>query len=191
MTTDYRAELECLVKAYDDHGGRWPDDDVQALYQAVQKARAALSAPEHGPTDEEIMELMPEQLWKDLATVSRLAAHGAGPDVGPGLFRVTLNTGIVEHCRAVLPRWGRPAIKPVPVAERLPGPEDCDDQGRCWLLHPLEAGYQDWTLRAHRFFLDERSHTASGHHDPGLMKITHWLPYWALPMPQEGADGQH
>ena len=111
--TDYRAELQRLVKAYDDHGGRWPDDDVQALYQAVQKARAALAAPEQGPTDEEIMELMPQQLWKDLATVSRLAAHGAGPDVGPGLFRVTLNAGIVEHCRAVLTRWGRPAVEPV------------------------------------------------------------------------------
>ena len=31
-----------------------------------------------------------------------------------------------DHCgfaRAVLARWGRPAIEPVPVAERLPGPQ--------------------------------------------------------------------
>ena len=70
-----------------------------------------------GVGDVQIMELMPQQLQKDLATVSRLAAHGAGPDVGPGLFRVSLNTGIIEHCRAVLTRYGtRP--QPVAVSER-------------------------------------------------------------------------
>ena len=42
MTTDYRAELQRLVKAYDDHGGRWPEDDVEALHQAVERARALL-----------------------------------------------------------------------------------------------------------------------------------------------------
>jgi hypothetical protein len=72
-----------------------------------------------GVGDVQIMELMPQQLQKDLATVSRLAAHGAGPDVGPGLFRVSLNTGIIEHCRAVLARYARPTIEPVPVAERF------------------------------------------------------------------------
>jgi hypothetical protein len=81
----------------------------------IIRAHAALAAPEHGPTDEEIMELMPEQLREDLATVARLlAAHGTGISVGPGLYRVTLNAGIVEHCRAVLTRWGRPAVEPVP-----------------------------------------------------------------------------
>ena len=174
--TDYRAELQRLVKAYDDHGGRWPDDDVQALYQAVQKARAALAAPEQGPTDEEIMELMPQQLWKDLATVSRLAAHGAGPDVGPGLFRVTLNAGIVEHCRAVLARWGRPAVEPVTVAERLPGAEDCDAKGRCWWLdRPLKNGQAAWMLRRPD--------------DGVLIPFIAWTPHWALPLSQEGADG--
>ena len=109
MTTDFRALCAELLA--------WAER-TSAHYVApphvIIRARAALSAPEQEPTDEQIMELMPEQLWKDLATVSRLAAHGAGPDVGPGMFRVTLNAGAVAHCRAVLTRWGRPAVEPVP-----------------------------------------------------------------------------
>jgi hypothetical protein len=55
MSTDYRAELQRLVKAYDEHGGRWPDEDVQALHNAVKAARTALAQPEpEGVTDEGI-----------------------------------------------------------------------------------------------------------------------------------------
>ncbi len=147
--------------------------------RVILRARAALSAPEQGPTDEQIMELLPEQLREDLATVARLlVAHGTGIRVGPGLYRVTLNTGIVDHCRAVLTRWGRPAVEPVPVAERLPGPEDCNDQGRCWWLdRPLKNGPAHWMLRRQ---------------DDGLLiPFIAWAPHWALPVPQEGADGQH
>ena len=46
MTTDYRAELQRLVKAYDEHGGKWPDHHEQALSQAVARARAELDKPE-------------------------------------------------------------------------------------------------------------------------------------------------
>jgi hypothetical protein len=60
------------------------------------------------PTDEEIMELMPQQFQDDLATVSRLAAHGTSPDVTPGIFRVSLNTGALDYARAVLAKWGQP-----------------------------------------------------------------------------------
>jgi hypothetical protein len=36
-----------------------------------------------------------------------------------------------ENARALLARWGRPALKPVPVSERLPEPGDCDAEGKC------------------------------------------------------------
>jgi hypothetical protein len=128
---------------------------------------ATLAQPEpEGVGDVQIMELMPQQLQKDLATVSRLAAHGAGPDVGPGLFRVSLNTGIIEHCRAVLIHYTRPATEPVPVAERLPGPGDCDAEGRCWLTSvDVEPG---WVLD----------------NPEQCTNWTHWRPHHALPLPQ-------
>ena len=60
MTTDYRAELQRLVKAYDDHGGKWPQDDVEALDQAADRARALLNKSEpEGLTDEELMAVTP------------------------------------------------------------------------------------------------------------------------------------
>lgn len=68
----------------------------------------AARRPAPKPTDEEIMEMMPQQMCDDLTTVSRLAAYGSGLDNGPGLFRVSLNTGLLDFARAVLARWGQP-----------------------------------------------------------------------------------
>lgn len=68
------------------------------------------------PTDEELLELMPQGFRDDLALVSRMAAHGAGPEVQPGLFRVTLNTGALDYARAVWDR-ARAALAAEPVTE--------------------------------------------------------------------------
>jgi hypothetical protein len=63
-----------------------------------------------------------------------------------------------------------PVTVPVPVSERLPGPEDCDDQGRCWMFGKVEG---DWRLISRI--------------DPGIPKLrycfSHWLPANALPLP--------
>jgi hypothetical protein len=40
-----------------------------------------------------------------------------GGRVKPGIFRVALNTAALEYAQAVLQRYGRPAIKPVPQQE--------------------------------------------------------------------------
>ena len=45
MPTDpIRAALERLISAYDEHGGRWPQYDEDALHDAVERARADLAA---------------------------------------------------------------------------------------------------------------------------------------------------
>ena len=76
--------------------------------------------------------------------------------------------------RAVLARWGNhpespdSSTQPIPVSERLPGPEDCNSKGECWWLHP---GDEDcgafWTLFDGRY----------------RVGCTHWLPAHALPQP--------
>lgn len=232
------------------------------------------------PTDEELLELMPQGFRDDLALVSRMAAHGAGPEVQPGLFRVTLNTGALDYARAVWDRFGhqpappaagevaelvaalriessrctctllttddlrraadllerlatpappaagevgevgelvawlrstgegQPCLSdegyarltraadlleqrqpaPVPVAERLPGPEDCDEEGRCWLL-TVEDEYPQWRLHS-----IEGSQPGGAtmiwvpvDSSPGVMVdafyASHWLPAHALPLP--------
>lgn len=114
------------------------------------------------PNDEQLLGLMPHQLRDDLATVSRMAAHGAGPDVTPELFEGSLTAGALQFARAVLARWGS-TLTPVPVSERLPGPGDCDDDGTCWVWN--RTAYT-WGL----FRLDLTAHS-------------HWLPAHALPLP--------
>jgi predicted YcjX-like family ATPase len=99
---DYRALCEELLTDYEQNRFR---------VELAAEARAALAQPEPvAPTDEELLQEMPQQFRDDLATVSRLAAHGISPDVTPGLFRVSLNTGALAFARAVLARWGTPAI---------------------------------------------------------------------------------
>lgn len=59
---------------------------------------------------------------------------------------------------------------PVPVSERLPRPEDCDAEGRCWLCGKVEG---DWRLL--------------NPENTGVPQLkycfTHWLPAHALPLP--------
>ena len=69
---------------------------------------SALDQPEPvAPTDEELLELMPEEMRDDLAELSRIAAQHHG--LKPGIFRVVLNTNVMAYARAVLARWGTPA----------------------------------------------------------------------------------
>jgi hypothetical protein len=59
---------------------------------------------------------------------------------------------------------------PVPVSERLPEPEDCDAEGRCWLCGKVEG---DWRL------LNPKNSGV-----PQLKYcFSHWLPVHALPIP--------
>ena len=75
------------------------------------RARAALDQPEPvAPTDEEIMELMPQQMRDDLAQAARAMAGFYRPNVKvAGVIRIVLNRHAVDHARAVLARWGTPA----------------------------------------------------------------------------------
>jgi len=75
-----------------------------------------------------------------------------------------------ELIRKFLARFGSHAIEPVPVAERLPEPEDCDAGGRCWWWDDDD---DMWRLHEHR---------------PRLLCWTHWLPYHALPVPPQEAE---
>jgi len=68
-------------------------------------------------------------------------------------------------------RWGAPAIQPVSESEPLPGPEDWDVWGRCWMFDPCGDGW--WAYRSALPSDDEL----------GRPPWTHWLPHWALPIP--------
>jgi hypothetical protein len=78
----------------------------------------ALAQPEpQGPSDEELLELMPETMRDEFSYAAKVCSDATGGQVKPGIFRVCLNHTALEYARAVLARWGRPAIEPVPQQE--------------------------------------------------------------------------
>jgi hypothetical protein len=155
------SEIQALRRAVaDEVGCSSPEASV------IARARAALEVqPEpQGVSDEEIR-LFVEKTRTDW--IKAVTQKGLDPDD----FDVVL-------ARAALARWGTPTAQPVPVSERLPGPEDCDAEGLCWLHqpHPATPETHEWRLMPARY-----ASTIYG--------TTHWLPHHALPVPEvEGAD---
>jgi len=149
---DFRAlcaELADYLQGRKDLEYGWPGEDPEQ--DLLDRARAALAQAEpQGPTDEEL-----HRLWLDL-----YAFHD-GPTSGE----------VAEIARAVLARWGRPVIEPVPVTERLPGPEDCDAEGRCWWWIVDQPGELPHWIYCTLEVLSWTNFTA-------------WLPHYALPVPQ-------
>jgi hypothetical protein len=97
MTTDYRALCSQLADELHKHTSLYDGHESEL----VARARAALAQLEpEGPTDAEL-----HQLWLDL-----YAFHD-GPTSGD----------VAEIARAVLARWGRPAITPIPVSDESHG----------------------------------------------------------------------
>ena len=154
MANSYRELCAELVEAIEDDDFFRPTDpnnDALRFCKAVLSARTALAQPEpEGPTVMEIIELHTwlEDEWR---------TNNDGEDL-PTL----------DFARAVLARWGRPTPQPVAVSERLPGPEDCLDEGWAWFFNQ-RIGWRQAVLPV----------------SPGY---THWLPANALPTP-EGTNG--
>ena len=158
--TDFRALCAELLQELE-HASAW--DYQQAL---KNQARAALAQPEpQGPTDEELLELMPETMRDEFSYAAKVCSDATGGQAKPGIFRVCLNRLALEYARAVLVRWGCPAIEPVPVSERPWEREGwCDAEGRCY---GWDGDY--WWMVGNPGWANET--------------ITHWLPHWALPVP--------
>ena len=65
-----------------------------------------LTQPEPvAPTDEEIMELMPQQMRDDLAAAARAMIGFDNPKAAAAI-RIILNRHAVDHARAALAKWG-------------------------------------------------------------------------------------
>ena len=130
-----------------------------------------------GPTDEEIMELMPQQMHDDLAAAARALAEQAGTDNrrAMGVMRIILNRHAVDHVRAALVKWGTPTPQPVPISERLPVLGDCDEQGWVWAWRVYDAQDDDsgeyWMQIPYGWL-------------PHYLRWSHWLPTHALPTPE-------
>jgi hypothetical protein len=124
MTTDYRSLCADLLEAFEIQL-----DELASANRLCKRVRAALAQPEPvEPTDDELLELMPETMRDEFSYATKVCSDATGGQVKPGIFRVTLNTSALEYARAVLARYGRPAIAPIPLSERAPEEGVTDDR---------------------------------------------------------------
>lgn len=101
MTNPYRTMCTELLE--------WAERTSSHYYKqadVIVRARALLAQPVPKiPTDEEIMELMPQQMRDDLATAAR-AMIGFDNPKAAAACRIILNRHAVDHARAVLGCFG-------------------------------------------------------------------------------------
>ena len=93
-----------------DSGPRWMLPFARAVLARWGNSQAILdSSPQPVlVSDEEIMELMPQQMRDDLAAAARaLAGFDRANIKAAGAMRIILNRHAVDHARAVLAKWGR------------------------------------------------------------------------------------
>ena len=175
MTPDYRAMCAELLAAIQLYTQLNPAASAMSAFELTEKLMdamaatvAALAEPEaEGPTDEET-----EEAAKLIHASMRFAvppSHSTCDWVERG--NSLMQDEARKTARAVLDRWGRPTPQPVPLSERLPGPEDCNAEEMCWWLiepypRPVGPGGKLWSLC--RYY-------------PGAAL---WLPAHALPLPQ-------
>ena len=92
--TDYRVMCAELADAYV-RGNN--------IAESIFRARTLLEQPvAEGPTDEELLELMPETMRDEFSYAAKVCSDATGGQVKPGIFRVALNTAALEYARAVL-----------------------------------------------------------------------------------------
>ena len=136
------------------------------VMQPIESVIAALNAAEltqpepQGPTDEKLT-----WLWNHVLTNRRQRMTWLVVDCLP-------ETDYQQFARSVLRQW---RSRPVPVAERLPGPEDLTDEHFgvewCWWGKRFAGGWE-W-------------HQGGTHYGTVPGEFSHWLPHQALPVPQQ------
>jgi hypothetical protein len=151
MKTDWKAFCAEIVKEWE----RVEDGEFFALAPLMDIIRTALAQQEPvGPTDEDI------KSWQDqCADLTQLG------EVNYSWAFDLRNDEVAGVVRAALQRWGRPAITPISVSERLPEAADCDASFQCWWFTPSEEKWIFWPIKW------------------ASPECSHWLPAHALPLP--------
>jgi hypothetical protein len=161
-------------------------------FALARYGRLALQPQQEGvkPTDADL-DALERKHWKLDSVVEY--------EPGQGCREVFERQETFDHrafAHTVLARYGRPTFQPIPVSERLPGPDDCcsnprNGQGQwCWgWVWPGGMDRDDpipysgcWRMMRRQWLSDE---------------ALAWAPWWAIPLPgghssgaKEMAEGQ-
>jgi hypothetical protein len=181
-------EILTWLQLKDDATAYWADDVpafiLEALKQWGQVAPitpqpAAIAQQADDPTDDELL--------RAYGAAKRSHQYDGPSDDWPNRAE---RAATVYGLRAVLTRHGRPTFQPIPVSERLPGPQDCTPWpdtttiSWCWVAtdDDGEWGWNQYSIGPSDFG-DNLSRIMRGR------GYTHWAPWWAFPLPGSHSPG--
>ena len=150
--TDFRALCAELVD--DLELCDWPYKLRDTIRADIDRARAALAEQPVEPTDDELLRTYSKAVTADMDEQRRSL-----------MITIDFDRSMAAGLRAILVRWGQPAAAPVPVSERLPGPEDYDAEGYCWRWNTIGGLWARQSLGRSWYEFE-----------------SHWLPAHALPV---------
>lgn len=189
MTTDYRAMCAELVD--DLELCDWHYKLKDTIRADIERARALLAEPKvEGPSASDVTELFYRHMGEGsevgfenaiAEALARWGHHPAPPGDGEVAELVECLRRIcfdVAPCDAAAITRAAELLEqrhptPVPVSERLPGPEDCDAGGCCWAW---EEDGDTWELTPSKWL------------PKSWGSCTHWLPAHVLPTPEATND---
>jgi hypothetical protein len=85
--------------------GQFIDDAGEAHRLMVEFLRQNTQPNPLEPTDQELLEMMPEEMRDEYSYAAQVCSEVTG--VKPGIFRVVLNTVSLQYARAILSKWGK------------------------------------------------------------------------------------
>jgi hypothetical protein len=85
--------------------GQFIDDAGEAHRLMVEFLRQNTQPEPLEPTDQELLEMMPEDMKDEYSYAAQVCSEMTG--VKPGIFRVVLNTVSLQYARAILSKWGK------------------------------------------------------------------------------------
>ena len=149
---EYEPETECVVEAYGSE-----------LIAYAREVLHRFGRPAPQPVAEGPKPVV------DYSRVTEIATEAQIRSAAQYLVKKQNCDGdLIPAIEYAIARWGRPTPQPVPVSERLPGPEDCLDEGWAWFFNK-RIGWRQAVLPV----------------SPGY---THWLPANALPTPRPSRE---
>lgn len=107
-----------------------------------------------------------QEFWIHAQGVVRTSDYNRGREDGLAMGYLKCETDL------------RNSLRPISISDRLPGPEDCDEQDRCWWWR--DDGVEDfWELICLR--------DPIGYNQRIRDEISYgpWLPFYAIPNPEK------
>jgi hypothetical protein len=131
----------------------------------------AIAQPAESPTDDELL--------RTYGAAKRNHQYDGPSDDWPNRAE---RAATVYGLRAVLTRYGRPAFQPIPVSERLPGPDDCCPSPTPWPGQWCWGWVQHGRIPYSGCWRMTRRERLSA-------EALAWAPWWALPLPGSHSPG--